>query len=426
MKVTKKELSASKLSLEIELSNEEIGPYLEKAAEKLSQQSKIAGFRPGKAPFNVVKGQFGEMKIYEAALESIIGHGFFEAVKSENLQTVGQPEIKVQKMAPGNPIVFEAIVELMPSVSLGDWKTLSVKRNPVTVTKEDIAKTMEQLQQMQTQESVVERAAQNGDKLEIDFTVTIDKVVIEGGTSYKYPVIIGQKNMIPGFEEQLIGLKAKDQKEFSLQFPDKYFQKNVAGKIADFSVKVVAVYERKAPELNDDFAKKLGFDSMTKLQEQLEKNILSDKEYKEEQRLENETIKVLIEQASFGEISKTLLDNEIHKMIHELEHSLKQQGMDMATYLKSMGKNHDDLHKDFEQQAKNRVKAALALRSLSQAEKVQVSEEDIEAELKKQKDSYQNSPDALKNLAHPEYRSYLANMLTNEKTIKLLKDIIVK
>ncbi len=426
MKVSKKDLLKNSWELTIELAPEEVHPFLEKAALRLAQKAKIPGFRPGKAPYALVQKQLGEMAIYEEALDSILTHGFYRAVQEEKLLTVGQPEIKLEKFAPGNPIVFSATIALLPELKLGDWKKLAINKKLVAVKNEDLEKTLAQLQEMQVKETISGQPAQTGDKVEIDFEVYLNKAIVEGGKNSRYPVIIGQNNMIPGFEEKLIGHKAGEELEFSLKFPDKYFQNNLAGRMADFKVKITGIYSRQLPELNDAFAKNIGLENMAKLREQLQKNIQADLEQKETQRAENEALQAVVAQTTFEEMPDKLLENEIHKMIHELEHSLKQRGLDLNTYLQSIKKTPADLRRDFGPQAKERVKAALVLRALAQTENISSTPAEIEGEIKKQTEFHKDNSEAWKNIQHPDYKNHLANMITNQKVIKLISDTIIK
>ncbi len=426
MQITKKELGKNQLELTIEISPEEIAPHLEKAANKLSQKHKVPGFRPGKAPLEMIKNKFGEATLLQEALDFIISDSFFKAVTREKIETVGQPQINVEKLAPGNPLIYKAVVFLLPKVTLGEWQKQTVSQKEAKATAEDIEKTIEQLREMNVQESIVDRPAKKDDKVEVDFEVLINKAVIEGGKSSKYPVIIGQGRMIPGFEDKLIGAKAGEEKEFELKFPEKYFQKNLAGKLATFKVKILNVYERKLPNVDDQLAKNLGFESLDKLKAQLEQNITQDKKIKEKQRVEGEAIAALVKSSQIDEIPENLIANETQKMAMELEHSIRSQGMDMAGYLKSINKTREDLSKDFRPQAQERIKAALALRQLALEEKIAVTEAELDEEIKKQETAYEGNPQALQNIHHPQYRGQLKNILTNQKVIKLITDQIVK
>ena len=426
MQVTKKELENNQVELTIEVSEEEIKPHLERAAQKMSAKNKLPGFRPGKAPYELVKNQFGEMAILQEALEFIISDAYYKAVTREKLKTVGQPEIKVDKLAPGNPIEFKAIASLLPKVVLGEGQKISIKKKEVKAEEEDIKKTLEQLSQMNVKEAIVERAAKKGDKVELDFEVLINNAIIEGGKNPRYPIILGEGKMIPGFEDEIIGLKTGADKEFELAFPDKYFQKGLAGKRATFKVKVLSIFERDVPKLDDDLAKVLGFDSLEKLKKQVEDNISQDKKNKEAQKIEAEAIQEVIKTTQVEDLPDPLIHNEIHKMVHELEHNITSQGMDMAGYLKSINKTQEDLHKDFRPQAIERVKAALVLRQISVEEKIGVEETEVDEEINKQKEMYKDNKEAIQNISLPTYRQHLINLMINQKVVKFITDKIVK
>jgi len=426
MQITKKELGKNQIELSIEVSLEEMKPHLAKAASRMSQGAKLPGFRPGKAPYELVKNKFGEMAIYQAALDMIVSDSFYKAVTREKVTSVGQPEIKIEKIAPGNPLSYIAIVALLPKVTLGEWQTLKIKKNKVEVSDEDINKTLEQLQNMQVKETAVDRAATKGDKVEADFEVLIDGVIIEGGKNTKYPMVIGEGRMIPGFEDQIIGMKKDEAKNFELSFPKEYFQKNLAGKQATFKVKLLSVAKRILPKLDDTLAKGIGVESFAKLKEQLNQNIKQDKEIKEKQRAEGEAIQAIVKQVKIEDIPEKLIDSEVHKMSHELEHSISQHGMDMAGYLKSINKTQEDLKKDFRPQAEERIKAALIMRQIAQEEKVKVDDTQIDTELKKQSEEHKDNKEALKNISHPSYRQHLANLMANQKIIDLIAEKIIK
>lgn len=426
MNTTKKDLGKNQIEFTIEVSTKEMEPFMKKAATKMSKNNKISGFRPGKAPYDVLLKNLGEMNILQEALDPIVSQTFYDAIKKEKLETVGRPDIKIEKMAPGNPLVYVAIVSLLPKVVLGKWKTLSIKRKETKASAEDIQKTLDQLAQMQVKETLADRAIKKGDKAELDFEVYVDKVIIEGGKNPKYPIVVGDNRMVPGFEDKLIGAKAGDDLKFELKFPDKYFQENLSGKLAEFKVKVLSVFERELPKIDDAFVKTLGFESVEKFKKQIADNIEKDKVEKEKQRAEGEAILAIVKQATINDIPKNLIENEVHKMIHELEHSITQQGMKMDDYLQSIKKGHDDLHKDFGPQAEERVKAALVIRELAIEEKVKVADKDIDAELKKQEETYKDNKEAMENIKHPGYREHLANLLTNQKVINLISDTIIK
>ena len=426
MQITKNPLAKGQLELTITIEVAELDKYLHSAVNRLGKKNKVPGFRPGKVPFDIIKSQFGEEAIYQEASDEIITKTYYQAITQEKIPVVGKAKIDIEQLKPQSPVIYKAVVDILPTITLGDWEKIKIEKKAIEVTDEDLTKTMEQLQNLNVAEVAVDRAIQKGDKAEIDFVGTIDKVAIEGGTSYKYPVIVGDGNMIPGFEDKLIGLKNGQEIDFSLQFPDKYFQKSLSGKSAEFHVKVVNVLERQKPAINDDLAKKFGFDNLEKLKEQLKNNIQKDKEQKETQRVESEAIHEIIKTITISEIPEGLIDSEIHKMIHELEHSVNSQGLDLAGYLKSINKTHDDLHTDFRTQAMERIKAALVLKKIGEDNKIETEENEVKAEIEKQKMSYQEDTESLNQINSRENWEYLKNVLTNQRVIKFISDKIVK
>ncbi len=425
MQITKKDLGKNQIELTIEVPLEEFDEHLKKAAFKLSQKSAIAGFRPGKAPYDIIKTKVGEMSIYQEALEDIINHSFFQAVTKEKLETIGKPDIKIEKLAPGNPIVYIATVILLPKVTLGNWQEKSLKATEVLVPEEELEKTMGELKKMRAKETLVAREAKTGDKIMMDFEVSINKAVLEGGTSYKHPLILGEGRMVPGFEEKLVGSKAGEELEFDLIFPSDYHQANLANKEAHFKIKVLEVFERTLPELNDELAKEFGFDNLAALKKQISDNIFTDRQNKAKQKTEKEVLDILVSTSSIEEIPDKLIHNEIHKMISELRYDVENQGLEMNKYLESIKKTEEDLHHDFREQAIKRIQATLALKTLAETENIEVTEEEIETEIKNQEIQAQAAGSKI-DFKEPHYRSYLNNVLLNQKVLKFVTDKIVK
>ena len=429
MKSDIKNLGKSQLELTIEVSPEEMLPFLQKAAVKISSANKLEGFRPGKAPYEIVKQKFGEMAILEMALDDIISHTYHQALKENNLVTIDQPEINLEKVAPNNPLTYKAKVSILPKVTIGDYSTISLSRQSIEASEEQINKVLEDLKKMRAKEKLVERPAKSGDFLNIDFQTFVDKVPIENGQHQKYPILIGENRFIPGFEDQLIGMKSGDVKEFELKFPVEYFEKKMAGKIAEFKVTCQSVYELETPELTDDLARDLTGGKITTLKdlkENIKSNIEQEEKNKQEQRLEIDMLDKIMAISQFEEFPESLVHHEIHKMIHELEDSISQQGIEMADYLVSIKKTHDDLEKEFEPQAEKRVKAAILSREIYQQQKIEVRDDEIDKEISEILKAYPENPEAEKQLKSQMYRDYLKNTLGNRKVVEYLKNIIVK
>lgn len=420
------------MELTIELSLDEVGPYLHQAAERLSTDKPIKGFRAGKASFDVCVRQFGEMALWQNASADMIADAYHQALDKENLETVEQPKVDIIKMAPGNPFVFKATVALIPAVQLPEYKKIKVKKQPeITVEDEDIDKVINDLRKMRAAEKLVDRGAAQGDRVEINFNAFIDQVPLEGGQAQKYPLVIGENKMIPGFEDNLAGMKKNEEKEFELEFPKEYHQKSIAGKKAKFKVKMLAVYQIDLPELNDEFASKLGLNNIDGLRNQIKKNIEDEKKAKETQKHELAIIEQLIEKSKFEDVPDVLVNEEAHKMVHELEDNVTRQGLNFDEYLKHLKKTEAALMLDFSADALKRVKTALAIRAIAGKEKIKASDMEIEQERERTLASYKLHPQYQahigrleKDLKSENARRYFGNLIANRKVIAFLKENI--
>jgi len=426
MKIELKKLPRGQVELTIELSVDEYQPFLEQAAKAISEATKIPGFRPGKAAFDIVKQKVGEDKIWQEALEAAVKKTFLQALEEQKLPTVGSPEIDVIKLAAGNPVIYKAKVSLLPKVELGDLTKIKVSKKPVVIKPEEISQAINNIQKTQAKEALVSREAQKGDKVEIDFSVSLDQVPIDNGKSQNFPLVIGEKTFIPGFEEQLIGLKSGEEKKFPLAFPQNYHQKNLAGRVADFKVKLNAVYNLELPAIDDNFAKSLGqFQTVKDLEEGMKNKLTNDAEARENQRLEEEIIDTIINQSKFDDIPDILINTEAKKMLEEMEQSVTQNGLKFEDYLSHLKKTKDELLLDFVPQAIKRVKGALILRQAGEQGSVEATEEDIAEEIKQTKVLYQNNPEINKQIDSPAYHQYLRNILTARKVIDYLKSVMI-
>ncbi|MFA5075982.1 MAG: trigger factor [Patescibacteria group bacterium] len=423
MIITKNQISQTQVELTIELTVDEIKPFLAKAADKISQTTKIAGFRPGKAPYDVIKNQVGEMTIYQEATEAIVAATLFEALEKElpDAEIVGQPQINIEKMAPDNPLSYKALVTLVPEIKLGDYQNLKITKKEIKIDEEKIKKTLASLTKMMAKEEIKTGPLAKGDKAVVSFQVFVDRVLIEGGAHQSYPIVIGEDTFIPGFEDQLVGLSKGDKKEFELNFPEKYHQKNLAGKLALFKVEIVETYSYQPAELTDDFAKTLNYQNLDELKQNVRTSIEQEAKVKENQRQELELLEQLIAVSTFGELPQTLLDKEAHKMVHELEHGIAQQGLKFEDYLAHLKKTEADLEKEFLPEAAKRIKTSLILRQIAKEQKIVVSKEDLDQEITKISQNYQDNPEALEQIKTAGYRHYLSNAMTNQRVMDFLK-----
>jgi len=424
--IEEKEKATIKITFTV--TQEEARPYLEEAAVRLCKQTPIPGFRPGKADFEMVKQRFGEMKLLEEALEPIIRKSYVEAVLAKNLETVGSPKIDVEKLAPGNDIVFTAEVTRMPkALSLTDYKKLTVTSKPVEVTDKEIGLALSDIQKMQTKEIRVQTGMQisGQNKVVLSMNIKKDNVAIDGGQSPNHAIYLSEDYYIPGFKEQLIGMKEGDQKTFTLQFPKEHVQKMLAGNNVDFDITIKEIYSLEPPMIDDMFASSLGMKDLKELKEKIDKNLRDEKEIEEHTRQEKEMFDLLVKKSQFEEIPDLLLNEEINKMIDELKRNVESQGLEFETYISNLKKTLVQLKIDFTPQALTRIKVAIALRSVAEKENVELKDDEVDAELDRIAEHYED-PEMKKRVYEPSFREYIERVLVNRKTISLLKQIMVK
>ena len=425
MKYELKTLEKSQVEFTITVEPADYKKDLESAALRISQRAAIKGFRPGKAPYDMVKQQVGEVRIIEEAMQSIVEKNFFEATREEKLDTVGMPQITIIKVAPGNDLVFKAAVALLPKIKLGNLATVKVKYQAKEVSDKDADEVLNDLKKMQTKEIIKPSIATKEDKMVINLEMFLDKVPVEGGQAPNHQVYLNEDHYIPGLAEQLLGLKKDDTKEFSLKFPKEHYQKHLAGKNIDFKIKVNEVFELQHPALDEQFAKSLGQESLEKLKKIIKDNLIQEAKHKDEQKIEIEILDQLIESSEFSEVPDVLINAEKNKIFHELKHSLANQGIEMEKYLADMKKTEEDIYKDFSEQALRRVKAALVSRQVALENKIEADKKDVDEEIKMIKAAYPDNKNVEENLKKPEVLETLAMTIQNRKVLAFLKEKVL-
>jgi trigger factor len=425
MKHTLKKLPQSQVEFIITVEPEEYQKNLEKAAHRISEVTAIKGFRPGKAPFEMIKKEIGEMKLLQEALESIIQKTFFEAITAEKLETVGMPKIEVEKLAPGNNVVYKAVVALLPIVKLPDLTKIKVEKKVKPVDDKQLNETLDALRGMHAKEVIKTGSAEGTDKLVVDMDMLLDNVPIEGGQAKNYQVYLGEDHYIPGFNDQVKGMKDGDEREFSLDFPPTHYQKQIAGKNIKFKVKARGVYERQLPELNDEFAKTLGQDSADTLKTLVRGNLTHEAEHRADELVEIEILEKLIDESEIEEIPIVLVDSERQKMFHELKHDLERNGVTIEKYLEDIKKTEEQIYNDFKTQAEKRAKATLVSRAVAVENKITAEPAEINQEIELIRDAYKDNEDAIKNLSHPEVRDTIARTVVNKKVVAWLKEKVL-
>ncbi len=421
MKIDKKILEKSKVELTIEIEPTEYEKFVLRSAEKLSEGVKIDGFRPGKAPYDIVVKKFGELHILEQALDDILTHFYFDAIIKEKLEPISQPKIDIKKLAPGNNIIFTANLSVLPSIKLADLDKIKVSRKKIEIDEKEVDKAIDTMRNVGAKEIESTEKSKNGDRVEIDFKTLVDNVPIEHGSEINYSVVIGEKQMIPGFEENLIDHLPGDEFTFTLNFPDKYHNKNLENKEAQFQIKMKKIFNRELEEINDDFAKKFKLKDLEELKNKLRENYSMEANDKEEKRLEMEIIEKIIEFSEIGELDEELIKQEAEKMIGELKHDIGSRGIEFDQYLSSLGKKIEEIQEEFLPQAKKRLQASLVIRTIVDEQKFEVPEEELKEAIEHEKMHYYENEEVQKQIESEQYKNYLVNSLLNKKAIDYIK-----
>jgi trigger factor len=424
MQVTKKDLEKSQVELTIELSVEEFAPYIEKGAKKVSEEVKIEGFRPGKVPYDVLKQKIGEMTILEEAAHLAINKTIDEIIDNNTIgqQAIGQPQVNITKLAPNNPLEYKVIVSILPTIAIGDYKNLKLKEEKAKVDEKELEKALNDLREMRATEEIIDREIKDGDKVTLDINMSLDNVPVENGQHKDLAVLIGKDYFVPGFDRKLIGAKKGEEKKFILPYPNNHHQANLAGKLVEFVVKVKEVYERIIPELNDEFASFFRLKDLAELKKNLQESLLHEKKHNLDLKNESEMISKIIDNTKFGELPEEIIMSEARNMLAELEQSVIRQGGKFEDYLKHLKKTKDELMLEITPNAVKRVKSALLIREIAVIEKIGAHEHEIEEKIEELKRQYKDNQDVLKMVEEKGYKSYLNNILTNEKVIAKLKE----
>ena len=421
MKTKVKNISDVKVELTISLGVEELKAAEQVALTKLAKEVKIEGFRKGKAPLEMVAAQVDQNVLGQEVIENALSKAVAEAFLKEKIQAINRPEVDVKKFIPGTELEFTATSEIMPKVELGDYKNLKVKKEKVSVSQKEVNETIDQILKNFAEKKKVKRAAKEGDEVVIDFLGKKDGVAFDGGKAEKFPLELGSKSFIPGFEEGLIGKKAGDELSLDLKFPKDYHAKDLAGAKVVFEVKIHEVRENVLPEINEEFLSKLGeFKTKEDFEKQIKEDLKTQKQVEADDKFKDELVKKLAE-VSKVPVPEILLEDQKQSIEMDMQQNLMYSGLSLDDYLKRMGKTREEwLENDVKAVAESRVKSGLALAELSKVEKIQSSVDELDARIAQLKEQYGNSKEVVKQLSSDDVRRNLANQILTEKTIDLL------
>lgn len=427
MKYTIKDLPKNMKEIRVEFPATDLKPFMEAAATKLSQQVKIEGFRAGKATYEIIVGRFGEGPILEEALPRIVQKSLVDVITKESIETMGEPSINVEKAAPGNDIIFTATVAILPKVKkLANLDKVKIEAKSTEIKDSEVEKVLKDLTKMQKKEIDVDRESKAGDKITVNMEMFLDKVLVEGGAVKDHHIYLDEDYFIPGLKESVIGMKKDETREFQLKFPAEHFQKHLAGKDVDFKVTLTNVKKLQEPELNDEFAKTVGQDSIKDLKVLLRENLEKEAVNKEKQRQEIASMEALIKNSEFDEIPDMLVTSQAQSMLQEFQHSIERQGRSFDDYLASIGKKKSDLLLDFTPDAVKRAKSSILVRAIAEKEHIHPSDADVLEEQTKMLNMYKDDSETQERVRSEEGMRYILIVLRNRKVMELIRTKLVK
>ncbi|GAF13390.1 cell division trigger factor [Bacillus sp. JCM 19046] len=386
--------------LTIEVEADKVNDALDKAFKKVVQKVNVPGFRKGKMPRGLFEKQFGVESLYQDAIDILLPDAYAQAVEESGIFPVDRPEIDVETIGKNEVLIFKATVTVKPEVKLGDYKGLEVEVPSTEVTDEDVEEEVKKLQERHAELVVVEEGEiQDGDTAVIDFAGYANGEAFEGGTAENYSLEIGSNSFIPGFEEQLVGLKSGEEKDVEITFPEEYHAEDLAGQPATFKVKIHDIKRKELPELDDEFAKDANdqVESMDELKAELRKTLEEQSKMDSENAVRDALLEKAADQAEIN-VPDAMVTTETDRMLQEFGQRLQSQGMNLEMYFQFSGQTEDDMREQFKEDASKRVRVNLTLEAISEKEDVQVSDEEIDEEVQKMADMYQRSADEIKAL----------------------------
>ena len=422
MSATYEKLSSNKAKLSFVISAEEFDAAVSAAYKKNVSRINIPGFRRGKAPRHVIEMHYGKGVFYEDALDELFPAEYQAAVDEYKLEPVDRPELDVEQMEQGKELKFSVEVFVKPDVTLGAYKGVEAERNVAEVTDDDVSAEIERQRERNARFiDVTDRPAKLDDEVNIDYAGFDGDNQFAGGTAEKQNLVLGSGTFIPGFEEQLIGHSVGEDVDVNVTFPEDYHEKSLAGHPVVFKVKINSIKEKELPELNDDFANDLSFDTLDEYKADVKAKLIKDAETRADSQFENDVIEKAVE-ACQVDIPDAMINSEIDGMMKDMEMRLSYQGLKFSDYLTYTGQTEEQIRGMYKEQATQRVKGQLVLEAIKNAEGIEATEEEVDAEIAKAAESRKKSLEDYKKTMGESTLNYFKSMTTMQKVVSFLKD----
>ena len=426
MSVQVENLEKNTAKLTIEVSAEEFNKALKDAYNKEKKNFSIPGFRKGKVPRNMIEKMYGAGIFYEDAANSIMPTAYAEAAKESGLDIVSRPEIDVVQIEKGKAFIFTALVAVKPEVTLGAYKGVEVTAMDTTASEDEIeAEIQKELANNARIITVEDRAVESGDTAVIDYEGFVDGVAFEGGKGENHSLEIGSGSFIPGFEDQLIGKNAGDDVDVEVTFPEEYHSADLAGKAAVFKVKIHEIKTKETPAFDEDFVQDVSeFDTIDEYKADLKAKVEERKAASLKSAQQEEALNKVAEAATM-EIPEAMIDTQCEDMINQFASQMAQQGLSMDQYMQFSGQTMDQLKEQVRPDAENRIKTSLVLEQIAKEENIEITDEDVDAEIEKMAQMYGMEAETLKGYMGDAEKEGMKNDLALQKAVDLVMENVV-
>jgi trigger factor len=423
MQITTSPAPKSTILVEVEVPAERLTQAVGEATRALSRRTKVPGFRPGKAPRGVLEAVLGHGAVLEEAVDRLVQSSYRDALIEKEILPLTNADVEIVQAEEGKPLIFKATVPIRPEVALGDYTSFNFRPEIETTDDPKVDKVIEELRDQNASLSPVEdRGARKGDYAVIKYEGTRDGVPFEGGSAERMPLIIGEDRLIPGFEDELVGLKVGDTKGFDITFPADYGEETLAGQQAHFEVEVRELREKILPDADDDFARSMGdFTDLANLREEVTKRLQRNALDKARHTFSDRIIEYAIANATI-DLPDVLVEQEVEVMHDEFRSALARQGISDEAYAKVSGKTHEELHADFRPDAEKRVKVLLVLSRIAEVESLTIGDGDVDAEIARGRERYACDPKLTKYFESERGRNYIRSTLRRSRVVEKLVD----
>ena len=422
MSYTVEKLEKSQVKFSFDIDADTFEKAVAAAYNKTKHKYSVPGFRKGHVPRKVIEGMYGKEVFFEDAMDIVIPEAYSEALdKEHDIEAVATPELESFDMKEDGGVTFVLKVTVRPEVKLGKYKGLSVERKVDKVTAKQVDEEVENAREKQARIVDVDRAAKKGDIVNIDFAGSVDGVKFDGGSAEAYDLTLGSGSFIPGFEDQLVGVRKGDKKDVKVTFPEDYHAAELKGKEAVFECTVNAVKEKQLPALDDDFAKEISeFDTLAEYKADVKNKLMKDAETRADRQYDDALVQAVVDSAEV-EIPQAMIDNEAEDMAKEFEYRLSYQGIKLSDYLGYINMTRDQLLDEYKEQAAKSVKTRLVMEEIVKAEELKFEDEELNAKLAEMAERAGQDVDTFKKGLGKEHYDYLANQILSDKLMDMLR-----